>query len=363
MTFTSKGGRGPTVTDDPPFGETTAGPVNYNPTKPDTIPLNKVYVHVGNEKIYFGRSDRDVKRGGLVRTPVASYGPQRDPTERLAWATDRAHTNFKQWLFNEPSHVVLDENGEYDDTDGGGRALIAHMLGHPTIEAFVQRNIPLVARAAMFQEHANGRVAIGAVQDFLAEVAKLNPRCIAIKNALHPNYVVRKGGKDAINSVGALYDIYDEAGPAVMKRTAQLAGNAWRPKYKKLKGGKMKTEKLGYHVPGIVFVALALNVEALPEKYNEAKLRDYLQHHSPDVIKQQAVDEIAKLAAKVGKGSPAVAFKLLSQHLAVPMARVIARGYNFKLDETKFAPIDLNGFDTSKLAELFSELRSSRKGK
>ena len=332
-------------------------PATYSTLKPDTIPLNKVYVHVGHEKIYFGRGG-DLKKGGLVRVRAEAFGPQRDPLERLSWAQERAN-DFKAYLFADPSHVVEDENGEYDDTDGGGRALIAHICGHPTIEAFVSKNVSLAMRAKRFRDHGNSRVALGAVQTFLSRVAEGDKRHVRIKNAIAPNYKIKRSGIDAINSVAALYDVYDCAGEDVLKRTAQLCGAAWRPKFKKIKGGVQRPiPHSGHHVDGILFVAVALIVVALPAKYDEEKLRTYLKNHSPKEIKDETMKEINKLAERSTKRAPRVVMQLLSQHLAVPMASTIARGYHKGLDTSKYQLIDMDAIADCPLAEQFKKLRS-----
>lgn len=335
-------------------------PETYSPTKPETIFLDRVYVHVGHEYIWFGKGG-DIKRGGLIRTRAETFGPQRDPLERLAWAQDKV-ANFKQYLFNEVSHVALDANGNYNDIDGGGRALIAHILGHPTIEAFVEKNLAPKEVARRFREHAHSKVALGAVQDFLTFVAEGSPMHVRIRNAIAPNYSVKKSGVDAINSVKALYDIYNSGGETETERlellrlTSRYCATAWKPKFETIKGGKKKRTKPGFHVPGIAFVAVALVLQALPAKFDEAKLRKVLASHSPKEINDVANDELTELAQAVAKKAPKSAFKLLSQHLATPMANVIARAYNNRLD-ADYDKIDISAIKNSLLAQQFSKLR------
>ena len=333
-------------------------PATYKPLKPETVPLNRVYIHSGHDLIWFGRGG-DVRRGGLVRQRTDSFGPQRDPLERLAWALDKVE-NFKQHLFNEPSHLALDAAGNYNDIDGGGRALIAHILGHPTIEAFVERNLTGKEIARRFREHAHSKVALGAVQDFLTYVAEERPREVRIKNALAPNYSVKKSGIDAINSVKALYDVYDYGGEtetdriALLRRTSQMCASAWKPRIEKKDGKKRKVG--GYHVDGIMFVAVALVIQALPKKYDEAKLRKYLANATPKEISEKTDADLADLAQTLAKGSARAAFQLLSQYKAVPMANIIARAYNYRLDPA-FDKIDLNAIKDCVLAQQFAKQR------
>ena len=370
MLDSTKGGGGPVI----PSTETStlALMLTYSDQKPDTIPLNRCYVHVANEKIYFGRGG-ELKKGGLIREKIAAFGPQRDPLERLKWAQEKAD-DYKSWLF-EPGHVVEDENGEFDCTDCGGRCLIQHIRGAETIEAFVSKNISLVQRAVRFREHAGSRVALGAVQEFLADVAKCDKRCVAIKNALHPNFAVKKSGLDRIDAIGALKDIHDHAGNGtetgveILRRAAQLCGTAYRPKFTRVKGGKKLVPHSGHRVEGVFLVAVALVVESLPSKYNEESLRKYLADHTPDQIKEETHADLASAAQKVSKGSLTQAVKMLSQHMAVPMARHIGVGYN-KSVSAKIAAhmrgsneaqkVDCAKFDTSRLAEKYSKNRSGR---
>lgn len=348
---------------------TASPPLTYSAQKPDTIPLNKCYVRVAHEKIYFGRGG-EIKKGGLVRVKIADFGPQRDPLERLKWAQEKAD-NYKPWLF-EPGHVVEDENGEFDCTDCGGRCLIQHIRGVETIEAFISKNISLAQRAVRFREHAGSRVALGAVQEFIARVAEGDKRCISIKNALHPNFKVKKSGFDAINSVGALFDIWDHAGVEVLHRVAQLCGTAYKPKFKTVKGGiKKMIPNSGEHVEGIFLVAAALVVESLPPKYDEDILRKYFASHTPQEIKEATLADLAKAAQSISKGSVAQAVKMLSQHLAVPMARTIGVGYNKSIAASYAAKgrekgasekfqIDCSKIAASKLAVQFTKNRSGR---
>lgn len=336
-------------------------PPTFSKEKPRSIPLNKVYVHVGNEKIYFGRGG-ELVRGGLVREATPDFGPQRDPTERLAWALTQAK-NFKPWLFQHPSHVCEDENGEFDDTDGGGRALIAHILGHPSIEAYVSVGVPIAERAARFRAHAHSRVPLGAVQDFLTFVAEGNPRHVAIKEALSPYYTVKKNGVDCINSIAALYAVHDYAeGDTpfnLIRRTAELCSSSWKPLFDDSDEGRRRTIREGYHVTGVLFVAVALVVQALPAVYDDRKLRLWLSKNPPAEIDRQAVEDLQAVAMHSATRAPGLALKLLTQQMAVPLANVIARGYNTRLKEG-YAKIALNDISDSAIATHYSKGRTMK---
>lgn len=329
----------------------------YVARKPETIPLDKVYIIIGHTKVWLGRGG-DIAPGGLVREHSDRYGPQRDPCEktRLRWLRDRA-TNFKAHLFEEPTHLAADKDGNYEDLDGGGRAVIAAINGHLTIEAFVDHNLAPEQRATRFRDHQASRVSLGKVQDFLASVAEGDKGATAIVRALAPNYVVAKSGKGAINSVIALEKIANKAGIDVLRRTAQFAAAAWKPKTKTLKGGKKTTVKAGYHVPGNLFVALAAILEAAPANYDEAKLRTFLAAHSPEDINKAANDTIVKMATNVKKGNPAAVMRIMTQDMAGEMAKVIIRGYHSRLDP-KYGSIEVDDVMNSALLKSYTGDRS-----
>lgn len=352
--------------------KTIMAPPTYSTEKPKTIHLDKVYVHVGHEKIYFGRGG-ELCPGGLVRVPVQSFGPQRDPTEssRLAWVK-RQVADFKPHLYRDPSHVNLDENGEYNDIDGGGRALMAHILGHPTIEAFVSEGLSDAEVATQFGEHAGGRIGLGAVQIFLKYVAQGSPRHVAILRSIQPYFTVRKGGIGAINSVGALYGIYDfakgapedlngdnYAGARLLKRTAEECHLAWNPIYETDDKGKRALTRKGHTVDGNLFVAVALVLQAMPLDCDLNKFRRWLAGHSPKVISDVAQDEITAVAMRSAKYSLTSANKTLSLDRAIPMARVITMGYNKGL-KTGMLRISMEGIADSNLGIRYAKGRQSR---
>lgn len=342
-------------------------PPTYSKEKPQTIPLDKVYVHVGYEKIYFGRGG-DLVRGGLVREPTSEFGPQRDPTERLDWVQKQVD-NFKPLLFRDPLRLSKDENGEYSDTDGGGRALMAHILGHPTVEAFVTERQTLFERATEFRELATSRVPLKAVQLFLTYVAAGSPRHNAIFQAIAPYYTVKSSGADAISSVAALYAVYDHAdgapadknsanpaGANLLRRTAEMCHTAWGPVYETDDDGKRKLVRKAKYVAGTVFVAVALVLQAgVP---NEKKLIDWLTKKGPEYISQKATENLLELARKSAKFSAAAAFKTVSIDMAIPMAMVIVREYNVK--RAGKDRINVEAVTESNLALRYSKTRVSR---
>lgn len=327
----------------------------FQPLVTELIDITKVFVHVANEYIFPALGNQNVKGGG-GRKRVSTFGPQRDPFDRLNVLREMAE-DFKGHLF-EPIHLADMGDGTYCDLDGGGRLTVAAMLGFKKISAFVARGLSADERTRRFREYAKSRVALGRVQDFIAQVAEGDERCVAIYNALKPNYTVKKSGLDAIKAVKALFDIYEAYGVGILRRTAQFAATAWKPKYTTIKG-KKKTERKGHAVDGLVLVSLANVLANAPQKFDEGALRRYLREVPPEAIVDKAREELTTLAQNSAKKSPKLAMKLMTQSMMPNISKVIARGYNRRKSDDHDL-FELGLIDISPLTALYTHSRNIR---
>ena len=260
------------------------------------LPVSKLFIDGVHELIFFDN----------VRVEHGREGPgyQRDPYKRLPWLESRKGAFIPALL--RPVEVSKRNDGKFATVDGGGRWVMAQMLGMSEIECRVHEGLTRQEEADLFVKFDREIYRVRQVEQYHAALAAGNPTVVAIDECIKPHYDVGKSGAKNLDSPNTLLQIFGLSGEGarVLKKTAFICANSWSKA----------------HVAAAPFAAIAMLVDSAPAGWNEGVLRDLMKR----------VDcTAAKLESKAkGKGEERETKALSLYETACVIALGLAKRYN-----------------------------------
>lgn len=191
-----------------------------------TIPVRKIFIDTGPEAIYV--SSEKYPRGER-RKHAGTPGYQRDPWARIKWIESRV-PHFSEELCR-PIEVARRPDGFYAAIDGGGRWVLAQLIGRLGLMCRVHENLTRAQEARLFAEF-DDTYKLRSIDTFVALIGSRDPMAMAIAAAARP-YRIAARGSGTIKCVGSLVNMYiaygkDYArGTQLIEYTCRIAARGW----------------------------------------------------------------------------------------------------------------------------------------
>ena len=314
------------------------------------IPVEKIFLDCQKENLYVAAEDNP--RGRRVPHSEGDLGYQRDPWTRSSWIalrlglakdtleTDDSIEEAERGFFDmrkfRPLDVSKRANGMYAALDGGGRWLMAQLMGLKTVPCMVHEGLTREEEAELFSEFDSETYKLRSIDRFVAYLSALDPMAVAINDAVAPFRIAVKG-VGTLKCVGPLSEIYTaftnyETALRIIRRASVIIANTWCG----FKGNDQWSVKRP--IDGKFFLAVAILIEIAGKEFNEAALRKVLSRAelSPKNL-QQTIE--SDFATKIKTD----AFTLLAaKKLATHYNRAASLG---REDKGHIAPSDVDNSD------------------